>query len=210
MDKSLENSQKPSPNGEGKFFNQKRNYQRKHLRAPYKESVLYVDEGFVFKAKALNLSEGGLLLDQVPHFPAEGKSASLLLSLPQFPFFKNFSLDRLLSFSPDIYAKKTARVVCEVVRRSGVHSDVDQVFISRVGARFIEIEPRDKKVIKEYVEVFASNLIFLQFLIDNIQADERGLEKVRALAGILGYEQDVKISRLRKEVSRDYLSLQWL
>ena len=68
-----------------------RDYQRKHLRAPYKEPVLYVDDNFVFKASTLNISEGGLLLDQIPHFPEDEDEVPIMLSLPQFPYFKNFS-----------------------------------------------------------------------------------------------------------------------
>src|SRR5690554_3759081 len=119
------------------MFLKERNYQRQHLRAPYKGPALYASEGFVFKARALNISEGGLLLDQVPHFPEEGKGAPLLFSLPQHPYFKNFSLEKMRSFSSEIYPRKSVRAVCEVVRRFGVQSEVDQVFMSRIGARFV-------------------------------------------------------------------------
>lgn len=192
------------------MLNKEKDYQRKHLRAPYKEHVLYVDEGFVFKARAINLSEGGLLLDQVPHFPDKGKQAPLLLSLPQYPYFKNFSLEKLLSFSKDMFPKKTARLKCEVVRKLGVPSKVDQVFSSRVGARFTHVDPFAKKLIKDYVSVFSSNLIYLQVLIDNQEADELGVEKVRALGKILNYEPEIKMAQLRKDVQQDYRSLQWL
>lgn len=169
-----------------------------------------MDQDFVFKARALNLSEGGLLLDQVPHFPDKGNEAPLLLSLPQYPFFKNFSLEKLLSFSREMFPKKSVRLKCEVVRKSGVESEIDQVFSTRIGARFLDMDPQAKKLIREYVDVFSSNLIYLQVLIDNIHADEQGLEKVRALSRILNYETEIKISQLRKDVRQDYVSLQWL
>lgn len=187
-----------------------REYQRKHLRAPYKEPVLYVDQDFVFKAHALNISEGGLLLDKVPHFPDEGKQAPLLLSLPQYPYFKNFSLEKLLAFSEDIFPRKCVRLRCEVVRKSGTMSEVDQVFSTRIGAKFVEVDAHSKKLIKDYVDVFASNLIYLQVLIDNINSQPDGLEKVRALSRILNYDPEMKISQLRRDVGQDYLSLQWL
>ena len=60
------------------------------------------------------------------------------------------------------------------------------------------------------MDVFASNLIYLQVLIDNISSEEQGLEKVRALSGILNYDPEMKISQLRRDVHQDYLSLQWL
>ena len=33
--------------------------QRKHLRAPLKSTCLYVDDEHVFKARVINVSEGG-------------------------------------------------------------------------------------------------------------------------------------------------------
>ena len=85
---------------------EERSYQRTHLRAPFKEAVLYVDDNFVFKAHTINISEGGMLLDQIPHFPEDGKEVSLLISLPQFPYFKNYSLEKLNSYTNDLFPKK--------------------------------------------------------------------------------------------------------
>ena len=45
------------------------NYTREHIRAPLMTTVLYVDEGYVFKAKTLNISLGGILIEELPHFP---------------------------------------------------------------------------------------------------------------------------------------------
>ena len=52
----------------------------------------------MFKARTLNVSEGGMLLDQIPHFPEE-ENINLMVSLPQFPFFKNYNLEKLKSFN---------------------------------------------------------------------------------------------------------------
>ena len=71
------------------MFVEKKDYQRTFLRAPYKEAILYIDDNFVFKASSLNISEGGLLLDQVPHFPEESEDVPIIISLPQFPYLKN-------------------------------------------------------------------------------------------------------------------------
>lgn len=187
-----------------------RDYQRKHLRAPYKEPILYVDDDFVFKAHTLNISEGGVLLDQIPHFPEKDIEVPLMIALPQFPYFKNFSLEKLHEFSSDIFPKKVVRLKCKVVRKIGIKSKVDEAFVSRVAVSFTEISPPAKKIIKEYVDVFASNLIYLQVLIDNIHTEEKNLEKIRTLANILHYDAEMKIAQLRKDVQHDYISLQWL
>lgn len=192
------------------MFIKEGDYQRKHLRAPFKEESLYVSEGFAHKAQAINVSEGGMLLSHVPHFPEKGQTSSMLISFPQYPLFKNFSLEKLKAYSDELLPRKCARVTCEVVRKSSAQSDAEMIMSQRVGCRFVEISDKDRKVIKEYVETFSGNLIYLQVLMDNAQADEEQLRKARALAGLLNYDSEMKLSMLRKEVATDYISLQWL
>lgn len=187
-----------------------RDYQRKHLRAPFKDPVLYVDDNFVFKASTLNISEGGMLLDQIPHFPENEDEVPIMISLPQFPYFKNFSLEKLHNFSADIFPKKVVRVKAQMVRKIGIKSKVDEVFTSRIGLRFTEVSAQAQKQISDYVNVFASNLIYLQMLIDSMHASEKNLEKIRVLSEILNYPVDMKIAQLYKQVQHDYKSLQWL
>jgi hypothetical protein len=187
----------------------KKNYQRLHLRAPYHENILFSDEGFVFKAQTLNISEGGILLDKLPHFPSR-EDVPMIISLPQFPYFKNFTLERLKLFTPNFFEAKVLRVKCQMVRRINTTTDINQVFISRIGIKFTEIGRVEQKIIADYVETFSSNLIYLQILLDSIQADKKNLEKVQILSKILGYELDLKIALLRKQVTDDYRSLQWL
>lgn len=187
-----------------------RGYQRTHLRAPFKEPVLFVDDNFVFKASTLNISEGGMLLDQIPHFPEDEEEVPIMVSLPQFPYFKNFNLEKLQNFSSDIFPKKIVRVKAQMVRRIGLESKTDEVFVSKVGLKFTDVSPQALKQISDYVNVFASNLIYLQMLIDTINTSEKNLHKIRVLSEILNYKVDIKIAQLYKEVQHDYRSLQWL
>jgi hypothetical protein len=187
----------------------KRDYQRKHLRAPFKMPVLFEDEGYVHKANTLNISEGGLLFDMLPHFPAES-DVSIMLPIPQFPLFKNFSVGRLKDFSQEIFQKKIIRVQGHMVRREGTTKNVDDVFMSRIGLKFSVIEPQAQKIVSDYVNTFVSNIVFLQALLDNVNSDDVALMKTRVLGSILGYEEDMKISIMRKRVTHDYRSLQWL
>lgn len=191
-------------------FIEERDYKRTYLRAPYRQEVLYVDDDFVFKAKTLNISEGGMLLDQIPHFPDESTEVPLMIKLPQYPYLKNFTLEKLKSFNADMFNSKVIRLKCRMVRKIGVKSKVDHAFVSRVGVKFTEIGPREKKLINDYVNVFSSNLIYLQVLIDSMYADKNNLEKIRLLSEILSYSPETKISQLRKDVQHDYISLQWL
>ena len=187
-----------------------RDYQRTYLRAPYFEPVLYVDNGFVFKASTLNISEGGMLLNQVPHFPEKNEIVSLMISFRQYPYFKNFNLDRLRNYSDDVFPKIIVRVKSQMVRKIGMQSKLDEIFESRIGLKFIDVSHEAAQSIKDYVSVFLSNLIFLQVLIDSLNANESNLEKVRLLSEILGYDPKMKIALLHKTVQHDYRSLQWL
>ena len=184
-------------------------YQRRYLRAPYKKDVLFVDDDFVFKAQSLNISEGGMLLDTVGHFP-EKKEVSFMVELPQFPLFKNFYLEKFETFSRDNITSKTVRFDARLVRKIGIQNSVDGMFSSKIGLMIENITTVNQDRISQYVEVFASNLIYLQVLIDSINADENNIKKVRLIADYLGYSGEVKISYLRKIIEQDYKSLQWL
>lgn len=186
-----------------------RTYQRKYLRAPFKENVLYVDDNFVFKANSLNISEGGMLLDKVGHFP-ENSELQFMVNLPQYPLFKNYTLERIQVYSTENLQFKTIRFQAKLVRKIGVDSKVDGLFTSRIGLQITDIDHIDQEKISHYVDNFSSNLIFLQVLIDSINSDKNNIIKIRALSKILGYASDLKISYLRKIVEHDYKSLQWL
>jgi len=150
-----------------------------------------------------------MLLDQVGHFP-ENSVLSFMVNLPQFPLFKNFTLERMQSYSLDNLAYKTIRFEARLVRKIGVDTKVDGLFTSRIGLQIEEITPFDKAKISNYVDNFSSNLIYLQVLIDSINSDKKNIAKIRILSKVLGYVSDLKISYLRKIVEHDYKSLQWL
>ena len=50
--------------------------------------------------------------------------------------------------------------------------------------------------------VFASNIIYLQVLIDSLHADKKNLEKIRLLSNILNYNSNTKIAQLHKTVQK--------
>jgi hypothetical protein len=186
-----------------------KNYQRRHLRAPFKEPVLYADGANVLTAFALNISEGGLLINELPSFP-ESDEVPLMFSLPIFPMFKNFSLLKMQTFCADDLNRQIVRVKAKMVRREQLSQSLDNLFRARFGLEFISIPSNDQKHIENYIIVFCANLVHLQTLIDSFSKDEATKHKVRVLAKILGYELTEKISQLRSQVVEDYKSLQWL
>lgn len=185
-----------------------KNYQRRHLRAPFKEQILYADGAFVLKASVLNISEGGLLIDELPSFP-DSDEVPLMLAVPQNPSLKNFSLLKLQTYSPELFPRHVVRVKARMVRKQELSQNLDNIFKAKFGLEFIRITLQDQKHIQDYVTTFAGNLIYLQTLIDSFNTDEETKEKVRTLARILGYNATDKISHLRATVMQDYKSLQW-
>ncbi len=186
-----------------------KNYQRKYLRAPFKESMLYADSGYVFKATCLNISEGGLLVNEMPSFP-DRDDVSIMISLPQLPTFKNFSVLKMQTFSNELFSRKVLRAKARLVRREQLSQNLDNIFRSRFGLEFTKISDHEQKLIDDYVMNFSSNLVYLQTLIDSFNTDEDTRKRTRLMASLLGYEDVEKIAQLRATVSTDYKSLQWL
>jgi len=187
----------------------KKSYQRRHLRAPFREHVLYTDGTYIQKALSLNLSEGGLLIDELPNFP-ETDEVSLLLQIPQLPSFKNFTLIKMQTFSKDLFLKQVVRAKAKMVRRDELSQNLDNIFRSKFGLQFVKVSEPHQKIIADYVTTFSSNLVYLQTLIDSFNTDEEVRQRTRTLAKILGYTELDKISLLRNQVSSDYKSLVWL
>lgn len=186
-----------------------KSYQRRHLRAPFRESVLYADGPYVLKARGLNISEGGILLDELPSFP-ESDSVPMMMLIPQLPQLKNFSLLKMQTFSKELFPGHVIRATGKMVRREQLSKNLDNLFRARVGVEFIRINQADQKYIEEFVLTFSANLIYLQTLIDSFNTDNETRIRVRTLAKILGYHEIDKIAQLRAQVTHDYKSLQWL
>lgn len=191
-------------------FYKEKNYEREHLRAPYKEELMFKDGEYVFKAKASNISVGGMLLENVNYFPKETSNLQFFIKLPSFPYFKSFDFEKLQSYSTDLLEAKVIRLKCEMVRKSTMKTKIDEILASNIGLRIIEINNLDKELIKDYVNIFSSNLIYLQTLIDDLNGKPNLGKYIRELGKILGYEDNIKISLLNKQVISDYRSLQWL
>ena len=170
---------------------------------------MYADGDYVQKASTINISEGGMLVDQLPSFP-EKDEVSLLLSIPQLPSLKNFTLLKMQTFSKELFGRNVVRVRAKMVRREQLSQNLDNIFRSRFGLQFTHIEIHDQKKIEDYVITFASNLVYLQTLIDSFNTDEETKIRARTLAGILGYKEVERIAHLRAAVTQDYKSLQWL
>lgn len=184
-------------------------YQRRYLRAPHKGKLLYLDGRHAYTAQVLNISEDGMLVENIPNFP-ETEELPVMLSLPQYPLLKGLTFDDLVQFRPENLSRTIFRAKARIVRKAELSRDISNLFKSKVGMQFVRILPHDKKVIEEYVSTFGINLIHLQTLIDSYNFDEDARLRTRIVARLLGYEEDAKMAQLRMMVSADYQSLQWL
>lgn len=184
-------------------------YQRRYLRAPHKGRMLYLDGSHVFMAKVLNISEDGILVENLPNFP-QADELPVMLSLPQYPLMKSLSFEDLHRFSPETLSRTIFRARTRIVRKHELSRDLSNLFKSKVGMQFVRILDHDKKVIEEYVSTYGINLIHLQTLIDSYNFDEDSKLRTRIVAKILGYQDDMKMAQLRMQVASDYQSLQWL
>lgn len=185
-----------------------KSYQRRHLRAPFKELILYSDGIHLLRGKATNISEGGMLIGELPSIPQKDL-ITLVISLPHVEPLKNLSFMQLKTFSSEMFRPDVFSVTARMVRREELAGDVSSIFNTRFGLEFTEIKEKHRKKIETYVSHFSANLITLQTLIDLYNYDEETKKRARALARILGYKEDEKIATLRAQVTHDYRSLQW-
>jgi hypothetical protein len=170
--------------------------------------MLFADGPNVLMARTLNISEDGLLVDELPSFP-EADEVPLMISLPLFPMFKNVSLEQLGAMGPEPLQRKIFRAKARFVRKMQLTQDLDNIFRSKFGLQFVKMMDTDRKLIDQYVAIFSSNLVHLQTLIDSYNSDDEARERCKKLAPLLGYREH-KISQLRLDVTHDYQSLQWL
>ncbi len=187
----------------------KGNYQRRYLRAPYKEEILYSDGENVLKASTINISEDGILIDHLPSFPSQD-DVPLIFPLRIYPVLKNLSLYQLQTFSSDLITTSIVQAKARMVRREQLSQDLENIFKSRFGLHFVSITNEHKNMIETYVSTFSVNMIYLQTLVDSFNSDEETRLRTRVVANILGYRAHEKIAKLRLEVSNDYNGLQWL
>ncbi|MBC7713564.1 MAG: PilZ domain-containing protein [Rhizobacter sp.] len=183
--------------------------QRKFLRAPLKSTSLYVDGEHVFKSRILNVSEGGVLLSELPHIP-EINSLPIALNLIHYPRFQTLSLEQLKQLSVDDFPRSIVKTKVRMVRTFENQSNVDRVFINFIGCEFYNTDPEFKMIIFQYVETFAKNTVYLLSLFESLGNRVEQLETLRTVAHLLGYDRRMKVPLLRAKVLHDYQSLESL
>ncbi|MBF0207393.1 MAG: hypothetical protein HQK53_10940 [Oligoflexia bacterium] len=185
-------------------------YQRKNLRAPIVTFLLFEDEGYVHKAKLANISKGGALISQLPHFPSVN-IVGTLLDIPQLPVVKTDDLEKLQETALLPKKRTIFRTRLRTVRRTTETSSVADVFSKNIGSEFVDMPLQQDLLlaIDEYIANYSYNLIFLLRLLDSNVIEGERLEKIQILSEILGHEKGLKVPILGQKVINDYKSLQW-
>lgn len=186
-----------------------KSFRRAHLRAPLNTGVLYVDGDYVYRCGVDNISEGGILLTEIPHIP-EINAIPLMLCLPRFPEFSTCSHESLIASSVKDFPMDIVRVRAKMVRQFDKKAELDAIFTKNVGCQFILPNETTKELIASYVRVMAKNTIFLLGLFEQKTKNEHNLKLIRKVSGLLGHREDEKLSLLRLKVLHDYQSLESL
>jgi hypothetical protein len=183
--------------------------QRKFLRAPLKSICLYVDDEHVFKARALNISEGGVLLSDLPHIP-EINSLPMAIDLIMFPRLQNLSSDQIKALNVEELPRIIVKTKGRMVRTFEGQSNVDKMFVNFIGCEFFNPTTEFKMAVFKYIETFAKNTIYLLSLFESLGNRAEQLELLRTVAHLLGYDRRMKVPLLRAKVLHDYQSLESL
>ena len=181
--------------------------ERRFLRAPLKSTALYADGEHVFRASVLNISQGGILLSELPHIP-DAKVLSAAVSLIEYPKFQGMSAEEVKQLSIDDFPRKILKTSIKIMRSFENQSNVDRVFINYIGCEFENIETDSKTEILRYVDGFTKNTVYLLSLFESLGSKVEQLETLRTLAHLMGYDRRMKVPLLRAKVLHDYQSLE--
>jgi hypothetical protein len=182
---------------------------RKYIRAPLRSTCLFVDGDFVFKARINNISEGGILLSELPHIP-ELETFPIMLILTEFPHFQSLSFEDFKKINFDDFPQKVLKTKVRLARSYEGESNIDKIFRKTIGCEFITSNNEFIQEIKIYVETYAKNIVYLLSLFESLGNKTEQLEALRNIAHFLGHDRKMKIPLLRAKVLHDYQSLESL
>ena len=184
-------------------------FKRAHLRAPLITDALYILDEFVLKANLLNISEGGILVDNLPRVP-EIAAIPLMFPLIDYPEFSQLHADILLALNIQQLEKRVIRTKARIVRSFEGQSDVDKIFITKIGCQFVVCSDEDRELISQYVSRYGKNLIYYLGLFEGRGQKSGNLDVLRKVADLLGYDSTMQIGMLRLKALHDYQSLESL
>ncbi len=182
-------------------------FQREHLRAPMKTKILYLGGDYVFKAYTLNISVGGVLLENLPHVP-EVKSIPLMVPLTHYPELSQLGMEVIKGLQLESFPRSVMRLKARIVRSFEGVSEVDKIFVTKIGCEFVFPTPESRELIEEYISLFSKNLVFFLNLFEGKGTVGDPKIVLRKVANVLGYDPKMQIGLLRLKALHDYQSLE--
>lgn len=187
----------------------KQKFKRAHLRAPLKADTLYILDDYVLKANLLNISEGGILIENLPRVP-DIHAIPLIFPLIDYPEFSQLHVDILMALNVQQLEKKVIRTKARIVRSFAGSSEVDKIFVTKIGCQFVVCSDLDRAAISQYVIRYAKNLIYYLGLFEGRGQKGGNLDVLRKVADLLGYDPTMQVGVLRLKALHDYQSLESL
>ncbi len=173
---------------------------RKEYRAPLRTYVLYQDLGYIFKARLLNISNTGLLLENLPHIPKDSH-VHALVDIPRLPILEPLSDDDLFGLDYKGLSHKVFPVELEVVRKKQDRASVDEYFV-QMGCIVSYKDPSSQKFVEQYVKGFQTNFRYLEKEVKN-SSDDVGIKRIFKVAELLGYRKQQNIESLSRAIDHD-------
>jgi hypothetical protein len=186
-------------------MSKKPGYVRSHKRAPIYNWCLYDHESYGLKAKMLNISEGGMLVESLPAIPTSDV-ISFMVNLVEYPNFSMMNMKEILKISAQSLNPHLLRVKASMVRKVEGSGSVDQLFVVKIGLKFVSLSPDDLSAIQTYVERYSRNLVYLLSLFESGVNRADKVLYIRHVAELLGYDNSGSIAVLRQRVLHDYQS----
>ena len=187
-------------------MNQKK-YQRAHLRAPLKSKIICTINDQVLLGQTMNISEGGVLFSKGPIL-IQGDEFHLMVDLPDYPYFGDFDKEEILDLEWYSFEREVMRAKAKVMR--SFETDFNDEKVECYGCSFLKADKDSILFIKNYVESYSKNIVYLLNLLESLGRGPLNLPILRKVGFLMGYNSDDKIHILRSRVLHDYRSLEKL
>ena len=178
-------------------------WKRIYQRAPLRGHILYKDGEYVFKAKTLNVGEGGIGLESFPKIPS-APSIPIMFSLIQYPPLSDPIKERVDGAFQGQLSSQVIRARTSLVRTKNKQTESEKVFMTKFALQFTSLEEGSQKLIQSYVTNMAHNIRYLLKLFE--QTDDN----VENIARFMGYPTGGDPNLIRAAILHDYQSLESL
>ncbi len=188
--------------------NLKRNYKRQHKRAPLKTTLLFADGEHVFKAKTVNISEGGILVESFPCFP-QTNIVAIMIGIPTVFSFENETIASLQEYLDLGYPSLIFRSTIKTLRKSEFPAEsIDQLLMKNIGCQFQNPSNELTESIRKYVEQTFKNMVYLLNLLEKSSKwSLQSQKKMSLMAENLGYPANLSCSQYHQLINHDYVSI---